>query len=258
MASPGSSGATRPDHAVTALGWAVAILGPVAVSAVLVPFRDDLFATNASLVLVLPVLAAAIVGGRRGGVVAAFVAALCFDFFFTKPYYSLTIDRHDDVETTIVLLVVALVVGELVIRARASRRLALTRGREVEQMRRVAELAAGRGSRARLISIVEHEVVELLGARGVRFERPPFATALPRLGHGVVTIGARDHDDDERPPGPPNEVELPVWGRGHEIGRLVVVMPADSVGLSVAAEDRALAVALADQLGAVLAAAAEG
>ncbi len=252
MASRGPT----PDHEVSALGWATAILGPIVVSAVLLAFRDDLFATNAALVLVLPVLAAAIVGGRRGGVVAAFIAALCFDFFFTKPYYSFTIDRHDDVETTIVLLVVALVVGELVIRARASRRLAMTRAREVEQMRRVAELAAGRGPRARLISIVEHEVVTLLGARGARFERPPFRTSLPRLGHGVVTIGDRDHDDDDRPPGPANEVELPVWGGGREIGRLVVVMPADSVGLSVAAEDRALAVALADQLGAVLAAAA--
>jgi hypothetical protein len=38
---------------------------------------------------------------------------------------------------------------------------------------------------------------------------------------------------------------------------LVLVMPDDSFGLSVPADDRALAVALADQLGAVLAAASE-
>jgi hypothetical protein len=250
-------GKKKPDHAVGALGWATAVLGPIVLSAALVAFRDDLFATNAALVLVLAVLAAAIVGGRRGGVVSAIVAALCFDFFFTRPYYSFTIDRHDDVETTVVLLVVGLVVGELVIRTRESRRIAYASRREVEQVRRVAELAAGRGPTARLISIVEREVVSLLGARGARFERPPFRTSLPRVGHGVVTIGDND-GKGERPPGPANEVELPVWGRGREIGRLVLVLPEDSAGLAAAAEDRALAVALVDQLGAVLAAAAEG
>jgi hypothetical protein len=243
-------------HAIGVIGWATAVLGPLAISALLVGFRDDLFATNAALVLVLAVLAAALVGGRRGGVVSAIVAAACFDFFFTRPYYSFTINRRDDVETTIVLLVVGLVVGELVIRTRESRRLAYESRREVEQIRRIAELAAGRGPTARLVRIVEHEVVALLGARGARFERPPFSTSLPRLGHGVVTIGENDGQGDRRP-GPSNEVELPVWGRGREIGRLVVVMPADSLGLAVPAEDRALAVALVDQLGAVLAAGAE-
>jgi hypothetical protein len=249
----------RPANAVGVAGWATALLGPVAVSAVLLAFRDDLFATNAAVVLVLPVLVAALLGGRRGGVISAIVAAACFDFFFTRPYYSFTINRHDDVETTIVLLAVGLVVGELVIRARESRRQAFASRREVEQIRRVAELAAGRGPTARLIHIVEHEVVALVGARGARFERPPFATSLPRLGHGVVTIGDDDDraGDGDRPVGPSNEVEVPVWGRGREIGRLVLVMPSDSVGLSVPAEDRALAVALADQLGAVLAAATE-
>jgi len=239
-------GVTRRVHAIGVFGWAIAVLGPIALSALLVGFRDDLFA----------VLAAALIGGRRGGVVSAIVAAACFDFFFTRPYYSFTINRHDDVETTIVLLVVGLVVGELVIRTRESRRLAYKSRREVEQIRRVAELAAGRGPTARLISIVEHEVVALLGARGARFERPPFPTTLPRVGHGVVTIG--DNDSNSEPqPGPKNEVELPVWGRGREIGRLVLVLPEDSVGLTVPAEDRALAVALVDQLGAVLAAEAE-
>ena len=223
---------------------------------VLLAFRNDLFATNAAVVLVLPVLAAAIVGGRRGGVVSAIVAAACFDFFFTHPYYSFTINRREDVETTVVLLVVGLVVGELVIRTHESRRVAFASRREVEQIRRVAELAAGRGPTARLVSIVETELVALIGARGARFERPPFRTSLPRLGHGVVTIGD-DEGDGDSAPGPPNEIELPVWGGGREFGRLVLVMPGDSVGLSIPAHDRALAVALADQLGAVLAAAAD-
>jgi hypothetical protein len=249
-----------------AISWATALLGPLAVSALLLLFRDRFFGTNAAVVLVLPVLLAALIGGRRGGVVAAIVAAACFDFFFTQPYYSLTIDHHDDIETTVVLLVVGLVVGEVVMRARESRRVAFDQRRQVEQIRRVAELAAGRGPSGRLVSVVEHEIVALVGADRARFERPPFLTSLPRLGHGVVTIGdappGRSDDRDEHPglaarPGPPNELELPVWGGGREIGRLVLVMPDAAGAWSISPDDRALAVALADQLGAVLAAASE-
>ena len=245
-----------PDPPVPVFGWVVAVLGPVVISGILVLVRDELYPTNAALVLVLPVLAAAILCGRRGGVVSAVVAALCFDFFFTRPYSSFSIDRGDDIETMVVLLVVGLVVGELVVRAWRSRYLAYTSRREVDQVRRVAELAAGQGSTGRLITIVENEVVEILGARGARFERSPFLTSLPRLGHDKVTIGGDEDgaDDVPLPSGPANEVALPVWGGGREIGRVVLVLPEDSTGATLPADDRALAVALVDQLGAVLAA----
>ena len=228
------------------------MLGPIIVSAALIPFRDDFPAANAALVLVLVVVAAATVGGRQGGITSAIVAALCFDFFFTRPYYSFNIDSRDDIETTIVLLIVGVAVGELVVRERRSRRIARARGREVEQIRRVAELGAGGSPDGRLITVVQREIVELLGARGSRFERPPFTTTLPRLGHDRVTIPA--YGDGHGPPlGPSNEVEVPVWGRGREVGRLVVVLAEDSSVLpTIPAADRALAVALADQLGAVL------
>ena len=243
-----------PDPPGRGLGWAVAVLGPVVISGILVLVRDELYPTNAALVLVLPVLAAAILCGRWGGAVSAVVAALCFDFFFTRPYSSFSIDRGDDIETMVVLLVVGLVVGELVVRARRSRRLAYASRREVDQVRRVAELAAGQGSTGRLITVVEREVVELMGARGARFERSPFPTSLPRLGHEKVTIGGADDDEVPVPIGPANEIALPVWGGGREIGRIVLVLPEDSAGATLPSDDRALAVALVDQLGAVLAA----
>jgi hypothetical protein len=245
-----------PDRTIGV--WVLAVGGPLIVSGVLINFRDEFPATNVALVLVLVVFAAGTVGGRRGGLVSAVVAALCFDFFFTRPYYSFRIDSRDDIETTIVLLIVGVAVGELVARERRSRRIAKERGREVDQIRRVAELGAGGSPDGRLITIVQREVVDLLGGRGARFERPPFPTTLPRVGHGSLTLPA--YGDGLGPPlGPRNEVALPVWGQGREIGRLVVVLADDSTILTtIPAADRALAVALADQLGAVLAAAGEG
>jgi hypothetical protein len=229
--------------------WALAVLGPLALSGVLVAFRGDFASPDASLVLVLVVLAAAIVGGRWPGIASAVVSAGCFDFFFTRPYYSFTISHRDDVELTVVLLAVALAVGEVVERARRSELLARTSQRQVDQVRRVAEIAAGGEQSGRLLRVVEREVAALLGGVESRFERAPFRTVLPTIGHDRVTIPSGGGGS-----GPAREVALPVWGRGREIGRLVVVLPSGVSSTAIPADDRAIAVALVDQLGALLAA----
>ena len=115
---------------VSPLAWVVALAGPVVVSAALIPLRGEIRPSNVSLVLVLVVVIAAVLGGRIGGATAAFVSALSFDFFLTRPYYSFTIDARDDIETAVLLLVVGLVVGELVVRTRRSEtQAAVSRGR---------------------------------------------------------------------------------------------------------------------------------
>ncbi len=242
------------DARAAGWAWALAVLGPLAVSGILVGFRDQFRSANAALVLVLVVLAAAIVGGRWAGAASAVVSALCFDFFFTRPYYSFTINDRDDIETMVVLLIVGFAVGELVVRTRRSRAAAQASRREVERVRRVSALGAGGEAAGKLIQILQRELVEALGVRGARFERPPFTTALPRLGHGNVTVPATANGT---PGGPHNEVELPVWGQGRQLGRFVLVLPGDSTGISINPDDRALAAALADQLGAALAATTE-
>src|SRR5258708_39003720 len=83
-----SAARTPAAPGIGILGWIAALLGPVAVSGIVIGFRGDLFPTNAALVLVLPVLAAAILGGRLGGAGAAGVPTLGFDFFFPPPDYS--------------------------------------------------------------------------------------------------------------------------------------------------------------------------
>ncbi len=214
-----------PERHTSGWAWAVAVIGPIAISAALVAFRGEIRPSNAALVLVLAVLVAAFVAGRAGGAVAAVVSALCF-----------------------------VAVGELVVRARRSRQVASASRREVEQVRRVAALGAGGEAAGKLIQILQRELVEALGVRDARFERPPFTTVLPRLGHGSVTVPAQANGT---PLGPRNEVELPVFGQGRELGRFVLVLAEDSTGISMNPDDRALAAALADQLGAALAATAE-
>ena len=234
---------------ISPVAWLVALAGPVVVGAALIPIRSDIRASNGSLVLVLVVVSSAILGGRVGGVVSALMGAASFDFFLTRPYYSFIINSRDDVETALLLLVVGLVVGELVVRTRRSEWRAAESRAEVVRVRRLSELAAGGESRGRLIGIVQGELVSLLPVRVCRFEPPPFYDILPELTHQGVRFPGAEPGDAAPARG---RVALPVNGGGRSIGRFVLDLDDDMTGIALPAEDRALAIALADQLGTVL------
>ena len=240
----------RVRHPVSPQAWVVALAGPVVVSAALVLVRPEIRTSNVSLVLVLVVMGAAILGGRLGGAVAALVSVASFDFFFTRPYYSFTINSRDDIETALLLLVTGLIVGELVVRTRRSEARAAESREEVVRVRRLSELAAGGEPAGRLISIVQGELVSLLHTRECRFERLPFREDLPELAHQGVRIRPQE---TEHPWGTDGRVSLPVYGAGRPVGRFVIDLERSGTGIALPPEDRALALALADQLGTVLA-----
>src|SRR5450631_1637379 len=173
-------------------GLAVSVLSPLVVASALLPFRDHIQASNVALVLVLAVL------------VAAVVAAVAFDFLFTRPYYSFSINNGDDVQTVVLLLAVGLAVGEIVARSRQSRAVARRRSWEAEHLRTVAELAAGGESPGRLVTVVQDELTQVLDLKSCRFERPPFPTSLPQLRHRGIRVDAGTAD----PAGLNSQVEL--------------------------------------------------
>ncbi|MGW0959695.1 DUF4118 domain-containing protein [Streptomyces gelaticus] len=103
-----------------------ALVCPPAVAAFLVPFRTDLTSTNAALILVVVVVAIAAIGNRMAGALAVLSAAVWFDFFLTVPYQRFAIDKRDDIQTAVLLLVVGLVVSQLAARARRLHVVAIT------------------------------------------------------------------------------------------------------------------------------------
>lgn len=96
------------------LGWALALLAPVAIAGTLVPFRSALGLAGALFCVLLAVVLAAVVGGPGPAGVATVVGFLAADFFFTVPYYSLRVDRLIDLVALIAFAVVAGVIGFLV------------------------------------------------------------------------------------------------------------------------------------------------
>jgi Domain of unknown function (DUF4118) len=235
----------------TAVAVLVGSVGPILVAAALVPFRGEINNANIGLVLVVIVVAAASIGGRGVGALAAVSAALAFNFFHTQPYLRLTIESADDVETTVLLLLVALAVGQIASTAR-TRKAAVAEGRsEIARIHRLAEMVACGEEPAEVLFAAQEQLVALLGLTRCRFEAPPYQAELPRLERSGVVVGptrwrvARSGGFEL----PETGVELPVLARGHSIGRFVLE-PGSGVGVSL--DQRVVAVAIADQVGAAV------
>jgi hypothetical protein len=238
----------RPSPVAYAIGG----LLPIAVAGAMVGLRGEIDVTNVALVLVFVVVATAAFGGRGPAALSAVIAALSFEFFFTRPYYSLRIDSADDVETTLILLAIGLAVGQLAVHARHTRQAASRAGDELTSMRRMAERVAAGADEQDLIALAVTELVDLLRLVSCRFEVDPTGPELPELERsGRVETPYRRVGIDGELALPPLGVRLPVVGNGRRIGSLVLD-PDPDVGVSL--EARLVAIALADQLGAALAA----
>ena len=93
-AAPARAGALSRDRLAVLAG----LVGPLALAAVLVPFRTGFPNTDAALALVLVVVAVAANGNRLAGLLAALSATVWFDFFLTRPYerFAITGRTHRD------------------------------------------------------------------------------------------------------------------------------------------------------------------
>jgi Domain of unknown function (DUF4118) len=241
----------RPELIAYALGG----LLPIAIAAAMVGVRGEMDTTNVALVLVLVVVGTAAFSGRGPAALSALVTAISYEFFFTKPFESLRISSADDVETTLILLAIGLAVGQLAVHARRTRSDA-RRGRdEITSMRRMAELVAAGASSKDLIDTAVTELTRLLSLLGCRFEATATGPTLPVLERsGRIESPYRRVGPDGELALPPLGVRLPVVGDGHQVGS-IVLEPDPDIGVTL--EARVVAVALADQLGAALAARAE-
>jgi len=230
----------------------IALAAPLAVAAVLVPFRASIPNTDAALVMILVVVAVAANGYRLAGILAALSVAVWFDFFLTRPYETFSITRRTDIETTVLLLVIGVAVTEIAVWGRRQHTAASRRAGYLDGINSAARAVAAGGSASALIEHVTSQLAQLLALRSCRFQYGIAGVGRPaRLRHdGSVTIGQRvwDVDAEGFPAG--SDTELLVESGGLLRGRFLMT-PASGVRPTL--ERRLLAVALADQVGAALA-----
>jgi hypothetical protein len=226
-----------------------ALVAPLALAAVLVPFRGTFTNAAAALLLVAVVAAVAVAGNRFTGVLASLSAALWFDYFLTRPYEQLEINHGNDIETTVCLVVVSLIVTELAARSRHHFRAASEESDFVDMIHSLADLAAGSEPIDKVVERATGSLRHLLELRECRFEEQLADPPLARIGtDGEVShVGLVWPVNDIGIPGPEAEI-LAQW-RGRVMGRFVLT---PTPGLPVSLERRVVAMSLAELVGAAL------
>jgi len=230
------------DRAAIAAGAAA----PLALAAILLPWRGSWSNTNVALLLVVVVVAVACMGNRRAGALAAISAAAWFDFFFTVPYDRFVIHHPADVTTFVLLLVVGIAVSQLAAWARRLRAQAVADAGYFARIVDSAALTQRAGTPHDIIEHVRGQLIAVLDLEACRFEYGMLLGRPPRLepdGSVLTRYGRYPVDEFGLPDG---EVELRTFSNGEYVGRFMMT---PGPGARPALRARLVAVALADLAG---------
>lgn len=164
-----------------ALAGVIALVVSLLIGLGFAPFREAVGLENVTILYVALVAVAAVAGGRIGGLIAALVAALSYNFFFTTPYGSLRVDSAEQVITVVLLFAVgavATLAGDLERRA-TRRRLTRARRRDAQAVGVVAEVLDARRQGGDPRPLAVDAIRRLLHARAVAAVDPDDLAAGP-------------------------------------------------------------------------------
>ncbi|MFN8170147.1 MAG: DUF4118 domain-containing protein [Candidatus Nanopelagicales bacterium] len=157
----------RPRRALgrrRAWSWLVSGALPILLTALLLPFRDAIGLSTVLLAYLLGVVASSLIGGLAPALVTALAASLLANWYFTPPYYELTIAEPENVFAIFVFLAVAAIVATVVDRSAARAQEAARRRAEANVL---ASLSAGvlrRGDGVRALLDQARETFGMTGA----------------------------------------------------------------------------------------------
>lgn len=145
------------------IGSAVAISTMALFVAVMLPLRSHLSAAVIPLLLLVPVVVAASIGGFVAGLVTVVVGFLSYDLFFIRPYYSLTVGSASSWGALVVYFVVMLLVSRVVDRLWHTEATATEASRDTTHLFELSELLVGDRPATELFEIVVGSVRTAFG-----------------------------------------------------------------------------------------------
>jgi K+-sensing histidine kinase KdpD len=232
------------------LGNLCGLGAPIVLAACLVPARSSFAPSAAALLFVALIVAVAIGGSRSSGLLASISSGLWFDFFLTSPYQRFAISHRSDLETTLSLFFVGVIVTELAARGRHHRQVAVQEADHLAVIYELSEMVSLGVPASRVVERATDELVELLHLRRCAFgSGPPAANRTTVMSDGEVVHGGFFWGVSTMGL-PGSELDLPVHYAGRILGRFVMV---PTPGWPVPPEKMIVAVAIAGQAGAALA-----
>lgn len=134
--------------------YLLAFLLIAATTATLFMLRGLLDTTLIALLYLVPLGIITAMWGLAPGIASALLTFFVFNYFFIPPYYTLAVHRPTDVVILVIFLVVAIVISQLVGRAREGLAAATAREREATQLYELSTALAGVSN--------DHAIAEML------------------------------------------------------------------------------------------------
>ena len=122
---------------------------------------------NIDLVFLTGIVAIAVRFGLWPSLFASVVSALCYNFFFTDPYYSFTISDPTNVIAVVFFTIVAIVVSNVAARARIQAIAAMARARATESLYTFSRKLAGVGTLDDVLWATAYQTALMLKVRVV-------------------------------------------------------------------------------------------
>jgi K+-sensing histidine kinase KdpD len=137
-------------------GLVVGAIGLAGLTAVLAPAAAPMSLASVTLLYLVPVLAAAAIGGVRPAIAAAFAADLLVNFFFIPPFHTLVVQNRDHVVVLVVYVLVAVAVSLAVELAAREHAAAARRALEANLLATVTAKPVAEQSLTQLLDQVRH------------------------------------------------------------------------------------------------------
>ncbi len=187
-------------------GYAGAIWGTVALTALLAPFHAQINSTTVALFFLLVVLFVALFWGSRPALLASVLAMFSFNFFFLPPLYTLSIAHPQNWVALTAFFTTALAVGQLSARAKRRAEEAEAAKREIERLYSELRDAFERASHAEalrqseklksaLLDAVTHDLRTPLTSIKASITTLLDETRTPASGGSTVTLDSESRQE---------------------------------------------------------------
>jgi two-component system sensor histidine kinase KdpD len=151
--------------------------------------ESDLQIQLIALLYLLPVLGSTMAWGLTFGIIAGFLSFLAFNYYFIRPYFTLSVHQTQDLITLIVFLIVSIVVSQLVGQARVAERLAKKREWETLRLYELNSAMAGLTEVDAILQTVAQKLIETF-----RFRQVVISTTSGLGGEAVTSRLPADGD----------------------------------------------------------------
>ena len=122
---------------------------------------------NIDLVFLMAIVGIAVRFGLAPSLFASVLAALCYNFFFTDPYYTFSVSDTKDVIAIVFFTIVAVIVSNVAARARIQAITAMARARATESLYTFSRKLAGVGTIDDVLWATAYQIALMLKVRVV-------------------------------------------------------------------------------------------